>query len=344
MKSRVNLLRGLSPWALPLLLAGCNGGDIGKYPQTIYDPRSDYAEQLLDLQNFITILGVVVGLLVFALMAYILYRFRYQPGMPEPEHVHGNTRLELLWTLIPALILAVVAVPTVRTIFATQRRPPENSVVVDVIGWQWWWEFKYAIGKDTVRTANEIHVPVGTPVLLRMTAGDVLHSFWVPQMGGKRDLINNKTNHILFTPREPGLYLGQCAEFCGDSHALMKMRLIAHEPREFQAWLRNEASPAVEPTDSALALGRRLVTGGACAGCHTIEGTNMVGRTGPNLTHFGRRRTLAAGVLENNAENLAAWITNAPAVKPGAKMPSLESMGIPENAVPYMVAYLQSLQ
>jgi cytochrome c oxidase subunit 2 len=337
-------LRGLSAWALPLLLAGCGDDHIEKYPQSIYEPRSDYAETLLELQNFITILGVVVGILVFALMAYILFRFRYRPGMPEPEQVHGNTRLELLWTLIPALILAVVAVPTVRTIFATQQRAPENALVVDVVGWQWWWEFKYAIGGDTLRTANEIHVPVGTPVLLRMTAGDVLHSFWVPQMGGKRDLINNKTNFILFTPREAGLYLGQCAEFCGDSHALMKMRLIAHDPAGFQEWLRNEAAPAVEPTDSALALGKKLVTTGACAGCHMIKGTPMVGRIGPNLTHFGRRRTLAAGVLENNAENLAAWIRNAPAVKPGAKMPSLESMGIEDAAVPYMVAYLQSLQ
>lgn len=338
-----------SLWALPLLLlSGCDGGNIEKYPQTIYDPRSEYAERILELQNLTTYLGVAVGLIVFALIGYICFRFRYQPGMPEPEQTHGNTRLELAWTLIPAVILAVIAVPTVQTIFATQRPAPANALTVDVIGWQWWWEFRYPVngGQDTVRTANEIHVPVGTPVQLRMTAGDVLHSFWVPQMGGKRDLINNKINYINFTPREPGVYIGACAEFCGDSHALMKMRLVAHTPEGFQAWLQNEYQPArditpVTPQDSAIALGKQLTTQGTCAGCHVIKGTPMVGRLGPDLTHFGRRRTLAAGILENNAENLAAWIRNPPAIKPGAKMPNL---GLKEEEIRYIVAYLQSLQ
>jgi len=330
---------------LAAVLAGCSEEKhLQTYPQTIYAPRSEFADKLLDLQNLITYLGVAVGLLVFAIMAYIMVKFRYRPGMPEPEQIHGNTKLELAWTLIPALILAVIAVPTVRTIFETQQKAPDNAVVVDVIGWQWWWEFKYPVdgGRDTVITANEIHVPVGTPVHLRLTAGDVLHSFWVPQMGGKRDLINGKTNHIVFTPNEPGIYLGQCAEYCGDSHALMKMRLIAHDSAGYREWLRNEASPAPEPTDSSIALGKKLVTQGACAGCHIIQGVpTMVGRTGPNLTHFGRRRTLAAGIVENNAENLAAWLRNPPAMKPGAKMPNLN---LKDEEIRYMVAYLQSLQ
>ncbi len=338
-----------SLWALPLLLlAGCNGSDVTKYPQTIFAPKSQYAERVIDLQNLTTYLGVAVGLVVFALIGYILFRFRYRPGMPEPKQTHGNTRLELAWTLIPALILAVIAVPTVQTIFATQQPPPPNALTVDVIGWQWWWEFRYPVngGRDTVFTANEIHVPVGTPVALRLTAGDVLHSFWVPQMGGKRDLINNKINTIVFTPEEPGVYLGQCAEFCADSHALMKMRLIAHTPDGFREWLQNEYQPArdvppVTPQDSAIALGKQLTTQGACAGCHVIKGTPMVGRTGPNLTHFGRRRTLAAGILDNNAENLAAWIRNPPAIKPGAKMPNLN---LKDEEIRYIVAYLQSLQ
>ena len=168
-------------------------------------------------------------------------------------------------------------------------------------------------------------------------------------MGGKRDLITNRVNRLIFTPREPGVYLGQCAEFCGDSHALMKMRLIAHTPQGFQEWLNNEASAALEPTDStsAVALGKKLVTQGACAGCHVIQGTPMVGRTGPNVTHFGRRRTLAAGVLDNNAANLADWIRNAPAVKPGSLMPQLGGdipNGLSEEQISYIVAYLQSLQ
>lgn len=329
---------------LPLLLAAaCERSNVEKYPQTIFHPTTEYARQVIELQDLTLYLGVGVGILVFALLAYILLRFRYRPGMGEPAQTHGNTTLELAWTLIPAVILAVIAVPTVRTIFATQAPAPPNALTVNVVGWQWWWEFRYPIngGRDTVLTANEIHVPVGTPVQLRMSAGDVLHSFWVPQMGGKRDLIPNKTNTIVFTPREPGLYLGQCAEFCGDSHALMKMRLIAHSPEGYREWLRNEASPAMEPADSSVALGKKLVTQGACAGCHQIKGTPMVGRIGPNLTHFGRRRTMAAGLMENNAENLTAWLHNPPAVKPGAKMPNLN---LKDEEIRYIVAYLQSLQ
>jgi cytochrome c oxidase subunit 2 len=174
----------------------------------------------------------------------------------------------------------------------------------------------------------------------------VIHSFWIPQMGGKRDAIPNKVNTLNFTPEEPGVYLGQCAEFCGDSHALMKMRMIAHTPEGFQAWLRNEASPAPAPRDSAVALGKQLVTKGACAGCHVIQyaahpDSTTRGRTGPNLTHFGRRYTVAAGILENNAENLSRWLKNPPEVKPGSKMPNLN---LKDEEIRYIVAYLQTLQ
>ena len=174
-----------------------------------------------------------------------------------------------------------------------------------------------------------------------MTAADVLHSFWIPQMGGKRDVIPGRVTELVFTPLEAGVYLGQCAEFCGESHALMKMRLIAHEPGEFERWLANEGSPAVEPADSAIALGQQLVAGGVCAGCHTIRGTNaQFARTGPDLTHLARRSTIAAGILDNNAENLARWVQDAPAVKPGALMPA---MGLSEQELRYIVAYLQTL-
>jgi cytochrome c oxidase subunit 2 len=160
-------------------------------------------------------------------------------------------------------------------------------------------------------------------------------------MGGKRDVIPGRINRIVFTPLEAGVYLGQCAEFCGESHALMKMRLIAHEPEEYAAWLENEAAPAVEPTDSAVMMGRQLVTGGACAGCHTVRGTNAVfGKLAPDLTHVARRMTIAGGILENNAENLHRWIDNPPGVKPGAKMPDL---GLSAQEIRYVVAYLQTL-
>jgi cytochrome c oxidase subunit 2 len=329
-----------------LFLAACGPDHLKRYPQTTFAPVTEYAHRQDWLFKYVLVLGVVVGVLVFLAMAYVLLRFRHRPGGPEPRQTHGNTTLELTWTLIPAVILAFIAVPTVKNIFATQPPIPANALRVTVVGKQWWWQFKYAVngGKDTVTTANEIHVPVGQPVALVLKSDNVLHSFWVPQMGGKRDLVPNHDNHLVFTPLEPGVYYGQCAEFCGDSHALMRMRLIAHTPADFQRWLQNEASPAVEPTDSAVALGRQLVTTKPCVGCHTIKGTAMAGITGPNLTHFGRRRTMAGGIMDNNAENLARWIRDAPYVKPGSKMPDMKTLNVKEEEIPYIVAYLQSLQ
>jgi cytochrome c oxidase subunit II len=330
----------LLPLAAVALLGACGGTE--RFPQTSLEPRSDFAESIDQLQWLTIYLGVGVAVVVFAILAYILMRFRYQPGAPPPKQVHGNTQLELAWTLIPAVLIAIIAVPTVRTIFVTQAEAPEGSLPIDVIGYQWWWEFRYPLENgDTVVTANEVHVPVGRPVELRITAADVLHSFWIPQMGGKRDLIPNRINRIVFTPNEPGVYLGQCAEFCGESHALMKMRLIAHEPAEFERWLANEARPAIEPTDSAVMIGRQLTTQGACAGCHIIDGTPaQFGRAGPNLTHMARRSTLAAGIMDNNAENLFHWIDRPQEIKPGALMPSL---GLSEQEIRYIVAYLQTL-
>lgn len=330
----------LTGLAVSLLLAGCGGAET--FPQTSLDPASDYAIAVDKLQNLTIYLASGVGLAVFLILAYILVHFRHKPGAPQPQQVHGNTTLELAWTLIPAVLIAIIAVPTVQTIFATQAEAPEGALEVEVYGFQWWWEFRYPLANgDTVVTANEVHVPVGTPVELKMTSRDVIHSFWIPQMGGKRDVIPGRVNRIVFTPLEPGVYLGQCAEFCGESHALMKMRLIAHEPEEFAAWLENEARPAVVPTDSAVLAGQQLVTGGVCAGCHTIRGTNaQFGRLGPDLTHVARRMTIAGGIMDNTAPNLHRWINNPPEVKPGALMPP---PGLSEQELRYVVAYLQTL-
>lgn len=331
--------------ALLLLSAAC--GDTERYPQTSLEPRSDFAVEIDQLFKLTVWMGVGVGIITFAVMGYIMWRFRFRPESPAPEHVHGNTKLELAWTLIPAILVTIIAVPTVRTIFATQPDTPPNALIVEAIGWQWWWEFRYPVneGRDTVVTANEIHVAVGQPVEVRLIGGDVVHNFWIPQMGGKRYAIPGRVNRIVFTPSEPGVYLGQCAEFCGASHALMKMRLIAHTPGEFQEWIANEAGPAIDPAtaavpaDSAVLLGKQL-TVTTCGGCHIISGTTMVGRTGPNLSHFARRQTLAAGILENNAENLYAWIDDPQAIKPDALMLDL---GLPPEQIRYIVAYLQTL-
>jgi cytochrome c oxidase subunit 2 len=332
---------------LALLLAGCGEDHVRKYPQTTFHPTTEFARVSDGLFWLTAVLGVVVGVLVLGIMAYFLWKFRYHPGAGEPKQIHGNTRLEVAWTLIPAVILAVIAIPTVKAIFATQPDPatlPPNTLTIEVIGKQWWWEFRYPQPNgDTVVTANEVHVPVGRTVHLVLLSDNVLHSFWVPQMGGKRDLITNRVNHLVFKPEEPGVYFGQCAEFCGTSHALMRMRMIAHSGAGFDQWLANEARPAVEPApnDSAVALGKQLVTQGACAGCHYIEGTPAAQHIGPALTHFGRRRTLAAGILPNDAESLRRWLRNPPGVKPGSKMPKLD---LTEQQITYITAYLQSLQ
>jgi cytochrome c oxidase subunit 2 len=331
--------------AAPLLLAACGEDHLRRYPQTTFHPTTEYARTTDGLFMLSLVLGVIVGVAVLGIMVWFLWRFRYRPGAPEPKQIHGNTRLEVAWTLIPAVILAAIAVPTVKAIFATQPEPPKDALTVEVIGKQWWWEFRYQLPNgDTVITANEIHVPVGRTVHLELKSDNVLHSFWVPQMGGKRDLITNRVNHLVFRPEQAGVYFGQCAEFCGESHSLMRLRMVAHaDTASFNRWLVSEAAPAVEPapTDSAVALGRQLVVQGACAGCHYIKGTPMAAHVGPALTHFGRRRTLAAGILDNNAENLRRWLKDPPAVKPGSKMPNLN---LTDQQITYIVAYLQSLQ
>jgi cytochrome c oxidase subunit 2 len=340
----VSRLRSLAVRAVPglltLALAACGG--VETFPQTTFAPKSDYAIQIDHLEMLTIYLGVGVGVAIFCILAFILLRFRHRPGAPEPKHVHGNATLEVAWTLIPAVLLAIIAVPTVRTIFATQAPPPPNALEIDVRGYQWWWRFGYPQPNgDTVFTANEIHVPVGRPVVLKLSSADVIHSFWIPQMGGKRDVVPGRTNEIVFTPLEEGVYLGQCAEFCGSSHALMKMRLVAHKPADFQKWLAHQAQPAAEPTDSAVMVGKKLVTAGACAGCHTIDGTSAsFGKTAPNLTHVASRTTIAAGVLANNARDLTAWIHDPQSVKPDARMPNL---GLKPDEIRYIVAYLQTL-
>lgn len=333
-------LVSLGVLAIAVLFAACGG--VERFPQTALDPRSDVGIEVDNLQMLTIYLASGVGAAVLLILGYILVHFRYKPGAPEPRQVHGNTQLELAWTLIPAVLISIIAIPTVRTIFSTQADAPPGALEVDVYGFQWWWEFRYPLANgDTVITANEVHVEVGRPVELRMTSRDVIHSFWIPQMGGKRDVIPGRINRIVFTPLEAGVYLGQCAEFCGESHALMKMRLIAHEPEEFAAWLENEGRPAVESTDPTVLAGRQLVTAGACAGCHTIRGTTaQFGKLGPDLTHIARRTTIAGGILDNNADNLHRWIDNPEAVKPGALM--LDT-GLNEEELRYVVAYLQTL-
>ena len=310
-----------------------------QYPQSTLAPKSDFSGALDGLFTNIFWWALFVFIVVEVLLLVAIVRYRARPGGATPKEIHGHTALEIGWTLAPALILVFIAVPTIRTVFDTAGHAPEGALRVEVVGHQWWWEYRYPTLGITV--VNELHIPVRTPVQLEMTSADVIHSFWAPQLFGKRDVIQGRINRIAFTADALGEYLGQCAEFCGISHANMRLRVFVQSDSAFQAWVSGQRTePKPPPIGSALERGRQEFVGHACFGCHTIAGVSK-GTIGPDLTHIGSRTTIAAGLLPNTPESLRRWIENAPAVKPGALMPPQNAPGIDLDAI---VAYLQSLK
>jgi cytochrome c oxidase subunit 2 len=322
---------------LGLVLAAC----AGDYPQNAMSPKSDFARSIDSLFWTIIYWSIGVFLVVEVLLVYALIRFRRRPGQPPPAQVHGNARLEIAWTLAPALVLASIAIPTVRTIYETQGSVTPDALQVRVVGHQWWWEFQYP--QLGVVTASDLHLPVGRKVDFSLETVDLIHSFWVPNLGGKRDVIPLHVNRISLTASEPGVYWGQCAEFCGVSHANMAFRTIVEEPEKFEAWVQAMKTPpaAPAPADPLVAKGAQLFATSACVACHKIAGTSAQGVTGPNLTRFGSRLTIAAGMMDNTPENLARWLRNSPDVKPGSLMPNLN---LNDETVSALVAYLESLK
>jgi cytochrome c oxidase subunit II len=339
---RHRLRAGLAAAAAILLavLAGCTRQE---FPQSSLHPQADYSWLIQKLNLQLTFWVVVIFVIVEGLLIVAVVRFRSRPGSPEPKHVHGNTALEVAWTIAPAIILALVAVPTVLTIWKTQRPPAGEVLKVKVVGHQWWWEFQYPdLG---VTTASEMHVPLGHAVEVDIESADVLHSFWFPAVAGKRDAVPGHTNHIWFTADSLGEFPGQCAEFCGMSHANMRMRLFVETTDAFNAWVADQKRPPVEPADttSLVAQGKQIFSTAACIGCHTIDGVSA-GIIGPNLTHVGSRQTIAGGLFPNTPDEMAKWIADAPGRKPGAIMFPLAQLGITQEQIPALVAYLQSLK
>ncbi|MDI3339527.1 MAG: cytochrome c oxidase subunit II [Sphaerobacter sp.] len=328
--------------ALVLLVSGC----VGDTPQSVNDPRADNAQKIWDLFMPIFWLSVGVFVIVQGIVIVALIRFRRRPDSPVPRAIHGNTKLEIAWTLAPALILAAIAVPTISTIADLAREPGPEALTVRVVGQQWWWAFEYP--DSGVVTADELHVPVGRPVHLELKSKDIIHSFWVPKLAGKQDVVPGRTNRITFTADTPGEYSGQCAEFCGAKHANMKFRVIVQTPEEFEAWLAQQQQAAVEPEPGSIeAQGKEVFMSSGCVGCHTIKGTDAKGQLGPDLTHFGSRGLIAGGVLTNTPENLKAWVHDAPSIKPGQPgrplgMPAFT--GLTDEQVNALVAYLESLK
>ena len=347
---------------IALVLAGCSPD---QYPQTTLRPKGDFAHLVDHVFRTTFVLATVVFVLVEGALLYAMFRFRARPGAPEPEQTHGNTTLEIIWTIIPAAILAVIAVPTVKTIFKTSEKPARPDLQIEVIGHQWWWEFRYLDQK--IVTANELHVPVGKTVSLEMTTGDVLHSFWIPQFAAKRDVFPNRYNNIWFKAETTGYFSGQCAEFCGVEHGRMAFRVISETDEQFEKWVGNEAigsplnnSGAVTDSelvahlrvegdtnarlDSLMIKGRAAFMAGGCIGCHAMVGTPMAGMTaliGPNLSHLGSRTSIAAGTLTLTPENLARWLRNPNEVKEGVLMKLPRPLTEDEIAVlvPYLLAH-----
>jgi cytochrome c oxidase subunit 2 len=263
-----------------------------------------------------------------------MVRFRHRPGAPEPPQIHGNTRLELAWTAAPALLLLVLYILTVKTM-ATVEAQPENELRVRVIAHQWWWEFQYP--ELGIVTANELQLPVGQPVRLELESADVAHNFWIPQFGWKKDNTPNHVVPIHVTVDQPGVYDGSCNEFCGVQHAWMRVRAIATSPEQFQTWVARNQQPA----PSAVPRGQQVFQSNTCVNCHAIQGVSEA-RVGPDLSHFGSRTIIGAGVMENTPDNLRAWIADPQRIKPGALMPGY--LDLPDEDLRALVDYLEGLK
>jgi cytochrome c oxidase subunit II len=305
---------------------------------TVFDPASPQGRAISHLFLAVLIICGVILAIVTGLVAYSLIRSRARPGAGEPRQVFGSRRLEILWTVVPFLVLVWIFVLTVR---AMRDSDPSASGPPDlvVIGHQWWWEVRYV--EPAVITANEIHIPVGKRLSVELASADVIHDFWAPQLARKMDMIPGWTNHIWLQADRPGTYLGACAEYCGAEHAWMRFLVIAHPPAEFAAWAAHQARPARAPAIGPEERGRQLFLQKTCVNCHTIQGVSAITNVAPDLTHLASRRALGAGVLQNTPANLARWLKNPQAIKPGCKMPNLNLV---ETEVDNLVSYFRSLQ
>ena len=348
-----------------LLITGC-------YPdhnQSTSDPRGPVAAEQLEVFWWILIGGFIVFVLVEAALIYAIFKFRVKNESDIPVQTHGNHTLEIIWTAIPAVLLIILMVPTIQTLFYMYEAPkttkPEHTL--EAIGHQWWFEFRYpdpSNPEKEIVTANEVYIPVGYPVAINLESVDVIHSFWVPKLAGKTDMVPSEGNFMWFEADEPGEYYGQCAEYCGTSHANMKFKVVAVPENEFNAWLLAQSNPAMESSDPLVKEGAGVFKSAGCTGCHatkTIVNKGSKGRVGPNLAHVASRRDLAAGMMRNAnengslndallQENLRIWIEDPEQVKPGnlmskgAQVYTDPDKKLTEEQISQLVHYLSSLK
>jgi cytochrome c oxidase subunit 2 len=336
-------LFGIAPLllAMAIAVAGCQSDDPA-HPMSTMAPRSDLANWCYGLFMEVTAWDLLI--LVIVVVAFILAVFFFSTRVGEagpPTSVSSDLGLEVAWTLGPALILLMISIPTVRLIFRTQPRAAvANELPITVIAHQWWWEFRYDDGSK-VFTANELHLPANRPIRLKLISADVIHSFWVPRLGGKRDVVPGQENQINLIANVPGEYFGQCAEFCGLSHANMRFRIFVDAPADFASWEQIQATPGAAPADgTAASRGAQIFADSPCTTCHTINGVSK-GYIGPDLTHLASRKTIASGILRNDSKHLTEWIEHPGEMKPGAEMPNFALGGDQLND---LVAYLESLK
>jgi cytochrome c oxidase subunit 2 len=328
---------------VPVVLAGCEASN---NKQNSLQPKGPAAQKIDNLFRPVAIVAIVVGIFIILATIYVAIRFRRRSGNENPKQIHGNTKLELGWTIVPALILAVIAVPSVAAIFDLARNPGPSALQVEVVGKQWWWEFHYPDAK--VVTADELIIPAGRPVHLTLRACEtkkdcnVIHSFWVPELAGKKDVVPGRDNTLTIEADNPGTFLGQCAEYCGLSHANMRFRVIAKTADDFDTWLGEQQQGPAQPVTETNAQGQQVPAGSAqelistfgCASCHALEDSSQA-TYGPNLTHLASRTVFASGSYELNRPNLVNWLLDAPSMIPmesqGCRLPPGEEpcVGMP---------------
>src|SRR5947209_5170515 len=331
-----------------------------------FDPVSPPAEAIRNLSVLVLAITAFIFVVVEGILIYCLIRFRRRAAPSartgatdssgvreaEPPQVYGSKPIEIAWTAAPALVVFVLVLVSARTLWEVNVPPPQpragdNILFVTVVGRQWWWEYTYDHynGRELgFTTANELHVPasedgVPRPVYLALKSADVCHSFWVPRLAGKTDLIPGRINSMWFQADRPGLYLGQCAEYCGTQHANMMIRVVADAPGDFESWVENERKPATE--DAQVSAGRSAFLAQSCVNCHRVRGTAAQGTYAPDLTHLMNRQTLASGMVPNTPENLRRWVADPQPIKPGCLMPAF---GLGDRERDDIVRYLLTLR
>jgi cytochrome c oxidase subunit 2 len=328
-------------------------GELAAASPSIFDSVSPGAESIRSLSILVLAVAGLIFLVVEGILFYCVFRFRRGGDERlEPPQVYGSKSVEIAWTAAPALIVFFLVLVVTRTLWEVEVDPPEpragdQTLFVTVVGRQWWWEYRYEHydgRKLGFITANELHLPasaegVARRVYLRLESADVCHSFWVPRLGGKTDLIPGQTNETWIENSEPGLHDGQCAEYCGTQHAGMLLRVVVDEPEEFERWLQREAAEAVDAPQAR--QGRDAFLAQSCVNCHRVRGTIAAGAYAPDLTHLMSRKTLASGILEHNRENLDRWVRDPQSIKSGCLMPDFKLTDVQREQI---VEYLLTLE